>query len=114
MAKSKAAAAAQERETLYTAAELLSIAFANRTRTLLLRALAESPERMSGTALVAATGVPQSAVSMHMVTLYRNGLVKRERVGVWSYYSLDKAAFARCVASVGDGLRFDVLIGSVA
>lgn len=53
-------------------------------------------EPMSVNALAEALGVTQSAVSQHLRVLKAAGLVKDERKGYWTYYSLNREALEKC------------------
>lgn len=53
-------------------------------------------EAMSVNALAKALKVTQSAVSQHLRVLKAAGLVKDERKGYWTYYSLNHEALEKC------------------
>ena len=45
--------------------------------------------------LIAPLGLAQPTVSHHLKKLVAAGLLRRERRGVWAYYSIDEDALAR-------------------
>ena len=49
-------------------------------------------------------GMGQSKVSYHMARLKEAGLVREEKRGKWSFYSLDSGAAERLAAEAGDVL----------
>lgn len=53
-------------------------------------------EAMSVNALADALGITQSAVSQHLRVLKAAGLVRDERKGYWTYYSLNRDALEKC------------------
>lgn len=53
-------------------------------------------EPASVNALAEALGITQSAVSQHLRILKGAGLVKDERQGYWTYYSLNKEVLEKC------------------
>jgi ArsR family transcriptional regulator len=57
-------------------------------------------------------GMGQSKVSYHMKKLREAGLVREERRGRWSFYSLDRAATGGLIFDAADHLGLDVGLGS--
>ena len=57
-------------------------------------------------------GMGQSKVSYHMKKLREAGLVREERRGRWSFYSLDRAATGGLISDAADHLGLDVELGS--
>ena len=49
----------------------------------------------------------QSKVSYHLGKLKEAGLVREERRGKWSFYSLDRESSARLLIETGDHLRVE-------
>jgi ArsR family transcriptional regulator len=56
-------------------------------------------------------GMGQSRVSYHMRKLKDAGLVREERRGRWSFYSLDREEAGRLLAGVSDHLGVDAVSG---
>ena len=52
-------------------------------------------------------GMGQSKVSYHLGKLKEAGLVREERRGKWSFYSLDRESSARLLIETGDHLRVE-------
>lgn len=53
-------------------------------------------EAKSVNSIAGALGTTQSAVSQHLRVLKSAGLVKNERQGYWTYYSLNREALEKC------------------
>jgi ArsR family transcriptional regulator, arsenate/arsenite/antimonite-responsive transcriptional repressor len=57
--------------------------------------LAASDDAVCVCDLTPALGISQPTVSHHLKKLLTAGLIRRERRGTWSYYSLDRQAIER-------------------
>lgn len=72
----------------------------DRSRLRILRALVRSETCVCD--LVDELNVPQPLVSYHLGKLQKAGLVHTRRDGLWTYYSLDPAAWAQVTAPLSD------------
>jgi ArsR family transcriptional regulator, arsenate/arsenite/antimonite-responsive transcriptional repressor len=68
---------------------------AHPVRLQLLDVLARNEGRVCVCDLEAAVPVKQPTVSHHLKLLRAAGLIQREKVGLWAYYRVDRAALAR-------------------
>jgi ArsR family transcriptional regulator len=70
-------------------------------RVRIVNVLATAEEAVCVCDLTPALGLAQGTVSFHLKRLLDAGLIRRERRGTWSYYSLEPGALARAA----DALR---------
>jgi ArsR family transcriptional regulator len=82
------------------AAELFK-ALGDPHRVRIVNVLATAEEPVCVCDLTPALGLAQGTVSFHLKRLLDAGLIRRERRGTWSYYSLEPGALSR----VADALR---------
>ncbi|MGQ0643235.1 MAG: ArsR/SmtB family transcription factor [Gemmatimonadaceae bacterium] len=68
---------------------------AHPVRLQLLDVLARNEGRVCVCDLEVAVPVKQPTVSHHLKLLRAAGLIEREKVGLWAYYRVDRAALAR-------------------
>lgn len=50
------------------------------------------------------TGLSQSTISLYLATLQRADLVRAQRVGQWTYYSLNREVVAAFIAGLAERL----------
>ena len=78
---------------------------AHPVRLQLLDVLARNEGRVCVCDLEGAVPVKQPTISHHLRLLREAGLVGSEKVGVWSYYHLDRERLAKLRQRLGDRLR---------
>lgn len=94
-------------QTLTVKAKLFR-GFSDPTRLAILEALRSGP--LSVSAIVEATGLPQSTVSNHLACLNGCGLLARRQQGKYAYYSHSDAR-VELLLRTGDDLMADVARG---
>ena len=87
-------AGALEDEQARASAEVFK-ALGDPHRVRIVSLLAASDDAVCVCDLTPALGISQPTVSHHLKKLLTAGLIRRERRGTWSYYSLDRQAIER-------------------
>ena len=85
-------------ETDARGAAALFKALADPHRVRIVNLLATAGEEVCVCDLTPSLGLAQGTVSFHLKRLLDAGLIRRERRGTWSYYSLEHDALARVAA----------------
>jgi ArsR family transcriptional regulator len=80
-------------EAATTASVFKALADPHRVR--IVNLLANAPGPVCVCDLTPTVGLSQPTVSFHLKKLVDAGLLRRERRGVWAYYSIDRPALAR-------------------
>jgi ArsR family transcriptional regulator len=88
------------------AAELFK-ALGDPHRVRIVNVLATAGEPVCVCDLTPALGLAQGTVSFHLKRLLDAGLIRRERTGTWSYYSLEPGALSRVAEALRPASRGD-------
>lgn len=99
----KAAAPVITRESFAPIADLVKI-IADPGRLFMLRLLADGTPRSVSEIMNAVGDISQPTISHHLRDLRMAGLVKKEKTGVWSIYTIEPGAVEKLLSSVSAAL----------